>query len=716
MNIQRQRMTKKRMRFLSKSALAAILVSASLTAQSSGSEKTIQLDEVIAVGQYLQADQANALKTPTPIIDVPQSLTIVTEDQMRLQGFSSIGDIIDYTPGVNTSQGEGHRDSVVFRGVRSTADFYIDGMRDDVQYYRSLYNVEQVEILRGPNALLFGRGGTGGILNRATKKAQIGETFTGYKGSIDTFGETQVQLDSNYAINENAAFRFNIHHDNLEGHRDFYNGDRIGFNPTLRFQFNNATTIDLSYEFADHERFIDRGIPTGTNGKPVKEFEDIVFGDPELNKHSLEAHIIKGSIQHQFSDDLKGRFNAFYADYDKMYQNFYASSYNQASSPAVVTTDGYIDTTQRESIILSSDFVGEFETAGIEHTFVTGLEYMDTSNNNDRYNSFWSQTSDDNEIFAIARPLNLRGGVGVNSSGQVTTNNFSADLNDDTHADLTVFSAYFQDEIAISEMFDLVLGARFDSFDIDVFDAVANEKRSRKDQEISPRLGFIFKPKENISFYSSYSTSFIPKSGEQYASINGSNDRLDPDTYVNLEAGVKWDFAKGISLTAALFQVEESSPQVSDNDPSTKDVIDSKITGFEAQIQGWITDKWFLTAGYSYLDGEQEDRTGSTGLRPRELPEHMFSIWNNYSVTEKWGAGLGLIYQDESFINNGNTATLPSYFRVDAATHYQLTEKVRIQLNVENLTDELYFPNAHSTHQASVGAPIHAMFSVSGEF
>ena len=146
---------------------ALSVVAAALTFNTSVSANTADDPERITIeGQYLSINESNSVKTPTPIIDVPQSLSIMTAEEITERGITSIGEIIDYTPGVNTSQGEGHRDSVVFRGVRSTADFYMDGNRDDVQYYRSLYNVEQVEILRGPNALLFGRGGTGGILNR----------------------------------------------------------------------------------------------------------------------------------------------------------------------------------------------------------------------------------------------------------------------------------------------------------------------------------------------------------------------------------------------------------------------------------------------------------------------------------------------------------------------------------------------------------------------
>ena len=147
-------------------------------------------------------------------------ISIITDEDIRSQGFRSIGDIARYTPGVNTSQGEGHRDAIVFRGVRSTADFYMDGIRDDVQYYRSLYNLEQVAILRGPNALLFGRGGTGGIVNRVTKKGQIGEEFGSIDLGFDTFGAYDFSFDFNTPLSDNMALRVNAHNDYLENHRD----------------------------------------------------------------------------------------------------------------------------------------------------------------------------------------------------------------------------------------------------------------------------------------------------------------------------------------------------------------------------------------------------------------------------------------------------------------------------------------------------------------
>lgn len=698
-----------------KSLMALAVGVVGISAQAAEQDNT-SIEEVHVEGKYLSSDRANSLKSPTPIIDVPQSLSIVTADQMLKQGFSSIGEIINYTPGVNTSQGEGHRDSVVFRGVRSTADFYLDGVRDDVQYYRPLYNLEQVEILRGPNALLFGRGGTGGILNRVTKKSVIGEDFTGYKASVDSFGEHGVQLDSNTTLSDSAAFRINLMYEGLENHRDFYDGDRYGVNPTLKLQLSEDTVLDLSYEYVDHDRFIDRGIPTGADGRPVDRLDDVVFGDPKLNKTELEAHLFRAALQHTFSESLKANVNVFYGDYDKLYQNFYASSYNEAT-PDQVTIDGYVDTTERQNLILSANLVNEFDFAGFNHTLIAGVEYIDTSSDQDRYNAVWTpdgNADSDTEIFTIGSRVSLSNGVGVNAAGTTVTNSFSTDLNDDSKVDIEVMSLYIQDEIEVSENLDVVLGARFDSFDIDVVDVKGGGARDdRSDTEVSPRFGVIYKHQENISIYASYSQTFLPSGGEQFANLG---DDLSPDEFESAEIGLKWDFAQGLSLTVAYFENEEDR-KARDDSGELFEGRGLEVEGFEVQLDGQITDRLSIRGGYSYQDGETIDEdTRETGLEPRELPEHMASLWGSYQATENLGLGLGVIYQDESLINDGGDRTLPSYTRVDLAAYYDVSPKLRVQLNIENLFDEEYYPNAHSSHQATVGAPVNATVSISGRF
>ncbi|MEL6707249.1 MAG: TonB-dependent siderophore receptor [Pseudomonadota bacterium] len=701
---------------------AALMISGALIAAPALAEDSAEAPRerdadgrIIVSGDVLYSNQIAALKTPTEIIDVPQSLTITTQDEIQERGWTSIGQIVDYTPGVNTSQGEGHRDAIVFRGVRSTADFFIDGVRDDVQYYRSLYNLEQVEILRGPNALLFGRGGTGGILNRVTKKGVIGETFGGGQIAIDTYGEVIVQGDINVKAGENVAVRLNAMYEGLNNHRDFYDGDRVGFNPTVRFDLSEKTTLDLAYEYANHERFIDRGIPTGTDGRPVEALTDITFGDEFNNFTELEAHLLRANLSHEFSENLKGNFAAFYGDYDKVYVNFFNTGYDEATN--IVELDGYIDDTQRQNLILSGNLIGEFETGSVGHTIIFGGEYINTSSDQSRFNSFFSGSQDDRETFFAVRPIQLSNNVGVNAAGQPTTNDFTVDLNDDTRVTIDVISAYIQDEIKLTNWLNVVLGARFDSFDIEVFNVPANDLRSRKDEEISPRAGLIFKPAQNISIYGSYSESFLPRSGEQFANINGNNNALDPNTFTNLEAGVKVDFDTGLSLTAAVFEIEQSSPQPNDNDPATLDIIDSTIRGFEVQLNGSITYFWTIQAGYSYLDGEQVDAFGNgTGLSLRELPENMVSLWNSFQATDTVGLGIGFTHQGSSFINNGNTAILPDYTRFDAAAWWDVSDNFRVQLNLENLTDTTYFPNSHATHQATVGQPFNARLALTGRF
>ena len=694
-------------------ALTIIFAGAPLRAETTDQPT---LEETLVRGSYLQSNEANALKTPTPILDVPQSLSIVSSEQILRRGFTSVSDIIEYLPGVSMSQGEGHRDAVVFRGVRSTADFFIDGVRDDVQYYRPLYNLEQLEVLRGPNALLFGRGGTGGILNRVTKKAEIGSNFSQITGYADSFGAGGLQGDVNVGLTDSVAFRLNAMAEGLDNHRDHFDGERIGVNPTARVSFNESTRLDLSYEYVDHERFIDRGIPTGSNGDPVERFDRVVFGDPNVNVTRLKAHIFMANLEHRFSDSMKGKVTVLYGDYDKLYQNFYAASYSEANSPGAVTLDGYVDTTQRENLILSGNLIKEVSFANMSHRFLLGAEYVDTSSDQDRWNTYWSETADDKETFSVTRPMGIIGGVGMNALGATTVNDFTVDQHDDTRVGIEVASFYLQDEMAVTDYLDIVLGARFDQFEIDVFNVPADDYRSKRDEEVSPRMGLVLKPMESMSLYASYSESFLPRSGEQFANINGSKGQLDADTFANTELGFKWDISPALSFTAAVFEIEQESPQVADNDPATLDVIKSETDGFELQLEGQLTEAWYISAAYSYLDGEQMGRTGSKGLRPRELPENMFSVWNFVQFTPKLGAGLGLTYQDESFINNSNTARLPSYTRVDAALYYEWSDDLRVQLNFENLGDTVYFPSSHSTHQASVGAPFNARLAVTMDF
>ncbi len=663
-----------------------------------------EVEEIIVKGKVLYSDQVNALKTPTAIVDVPQEVSIMTDEDIRKQGIREIGDIVRYTPGVNTSQGEGHRDAVVFRGVRSTADFFQDGARDDVQYYRSLYNVEQVEVLRGPNALLFGRGGTGGIINRVTKKATIGETFGSFDLGADDFGSTDLAIDYNTSAGENSAIRLNAHVDALENHRDFYDGDRTGFNPTMRIELSDNTTLDLSYEYADHERMIDRGIPTA-NGKPVEALKGIVFGTSDINIQTLEADIFRGSLTTDLSDTSKAVFSITSSEFEKMYQNLYASGYDLATN--VVTLDGYRDPTERENLIVSGNFINEIQLGSSTHTLLIGAEKVDTDNSNHRYDSNWSTSGNDKESFNVSRPLN----IATNSSGIATSVNFNTKLKSKTTSDIEVTSIYIQDQIEVSDELQILIGGRFDTFDITVDDIKGGTSQSREDDEFSPRAGLIYKPAENISWYLSYSESFLPRSGEQYKKLTASSAALDPDVYENMEIGVNYDIRPNLSLRASFFDNEQTIA-TRDESGEGAEIVGLQVDGFELEVKGQVNDKLFMHLGYSNMDG-----TTSSGGEPREVPDHTLSLWTTYQVNDKFGYGIGFTRQGDSNISNNKPGLiLPEYTRVDVAAYYDISENLAVRLNIENLTDKVYFPHSHSTHQASVGEEVNARLSITSRF
>ena len=684
-------------------------------------------DETLEVkGKVLYKDQVNSLKPPVPILDVPQSVSVITDDDIRNQGFRQIGDLIRYTPGVNTSQGEGHRDAVVFRGVRSTADFFQDGVRDDVQYYRSLYNVDQVEIIKGANALLFGRGGTGGLINRVSKTAQLGERFGSLDTGADSFGGADVALDGNIEVSDNIAFRLNFHADSLANHRKIYHGDRVGVNPTLKIQTNSATTLDLSYEYADHERFIDRGIPTA-NGEPIEALKDFVIGTSDLNRTTLEANILKGSLTHDYADNGKINFSVTANDFRKMYKNIYASGY----AAGVVTLDGYLDETARESTIISLSNVNEFDRG----TLAVGLEIIDTENSNFRYNTFWSTTKDDNETFALtgstARPLNFN----VDADGNVTYVDYISDLNNKSDTDIEVTSLYLTGNIDLADQWQMVLGARYDDVSVKIkqygittpssganegkgaLDASKDDNQARDDEYVSPRLGLIYKPQENMSLYLSYSESFIPRSGEQYKTFNGKScgsskvcEKFDPDVFENTEVGFKYDMDNGLSLALSYFDMEQT--QAAEDGTGGTEVRALAIDGFEISLNGQVNDNNSIRFGLSSVDATRN----ADGDKAKEVPELTYSVWYTHQANDIFGISIGATYQDESIINSASGPKLPDYTRVDAAMTITPNDIDTVRINIENLTDETYFPHSHSDHQASVGESANVRISYNRKF
>ena len=655
-----------------------------------------QEDEQLEVkGNVLFKDRVTSLNPPVPIINVPQTVSIITDEDILERGYRAISDIVRYVPGVVTTQGEGHRDALVIRGVRTTADFYQDGIRDDVQYYRSLYNLDQVEVLKGPNALLFGRGGTGGLINRVSKKAVLGETFTDLNIGYDSFGASDLAIDGNLEVNDSVAFRLNTHSDSLANHRDQYDGKRFGINPTMTFAIDPETTINLSYEYLDHERYIDRGIPT-ENGAPVDALRGITYGS-DGNIHTTEASILRGNLVHNYSNSGKINLTISSNDFNKMYQNLYVNDYDGTN----VELKGYNDVTLRETTTISFSNVNEFNRG----TLTVGLDLLETENQNTRFNSYF-----DNQNSASSGVANsftaTNKSFQIDKDGNRTALDYTSDIKTKADTDLEVTSLYLSGNIDLSEQWIMVLGARYEKVETAIKEysvasgrsalTTGSASASRDDSNFSPRLGLIYKPKENISIYLSYSESFIPKSGEQYKSW-GTNAAFDPDVYENTELGFKYDMQSGISLAVSYFDQKTIKGQ--EDGVGGSEVIGMEIDGFEIAVLGQINNQHTINFGLTSLEATASAGTG----KPKEVPDLTFSLWHTYQANELFELGFGVVYQDEQIIKSEGGPLLPDFTRIDMAMTFSPNESDTVRINIENLGDETYYPHSHSTHQISVG-------------
>jgi catecholate siderophore receptor len=650
---------------------------------------------------YVATNSVTATKTDTPLIDVPQSINVVTREQLDDQAQHSMADVLRYVPGATVGQGEGNRDQITLRGQNSTADFFLDGVRDDVQYYRGLYNIERVEVLKGPYAMIFGRGGGGGIINRVQKTPQAESLFAAGLASVNSFGAYDVAADVNAPISGAAAVRLNAYYEQIDNHRDFVDGERYGVNPYLAFDLGGGWKAGLSYEYVNDDRVTDRGVPS-LNGEPLKGHRDTFFGVPGINRTGLEAHVAKARLDGELAQDLNWSTTLLYGDYDKYYTNVFPAGSVRVSDNTV-ELDGYTDTTNRENFIAQSNLVWDVNLGGLGNKILLGVEYGDQDTGNSRNVAPAKQrVSIDNLVYpSFTFPFP--------TASRATVSN------------VEFFSAYAQDQISIGEHIDVVAGIRYDRFEITGTNLRTSTDFSRTDEKWSPRFGLILKPQPNISIYGSYSRSFLPRSGDQFISLDPTAPNLAPERFTNYEVGAKWDIQPALSLTAALFRLDRTNTTTPNAaDPTTTDIAGTTRTkGAELALVGRVTPQWQVSGGYTWQDGHIK---GNEDVRIAQVPKHQFALWNRYDFNASVGAGIGVIHQSSQWAalhnppGNSNATRLPAFTRVDAALFFTASEKLQFQVNVENLLDEEYFSDAHNNNNITPGAPINARLTARVKF
>lgn len=726
---------------------------------------------------YVARGTSTATKTNTPIIDIPQSISILTKQQLEDRGSLSMQQALTYVPGVTVTGGEGNKDAITIRGQNTSADFFRDGIRDDAEYYRDLYNIQAVEVLKGPSALTFGRGGGGGIVNRVTKKAD-GQTIRNIETSFGSFGRKRVTIDVGQAISDTLAVRLNALYEHSYGFRNFFTLERYGINPALTWKPLQNTFVTLSYEHFRDWRTTDRGVPSIGLGSYFQGFPAglashypgypaptpiyTFFGDvnPEAKKNNYskaDVNIVDLNFQHKTDFGLEINNHTVYANYQKRYATTFPGEnvlLFEGPPGGQMEIEGYIHNTPRRNVFNQTNLVYRWQmTPEIKHTFLTGGEFGSQKSSSERNLSCFGTPANN---FAIT----CDGSAAVVDAPFLNPTIYYpmvyGDPRERRYTDLTVASGYVQDQIEITKHIDVIAGVRFDHFDLkfrgadyplppgasptgqaaeqqegEIVDTL-NMSIRRVDNKWSPRLGLVFKPTENLSFYGAYSRSFLPMSSDQFVVITPSLAALSPQGFQNYEVGVKYQITPSLLFTAALYQLNRS------NQPVTVSAFNAvsantRTRGGEISLVGNVTDQWQVSLGYglqsarvlsanNYPDPSDPFLVYAGKVTPN-VPRDTFSFWNKYDVSSYFGAppgvfglGAGVIYNAKFYPAIDNAVVVPGYARVDAAAYWRITDTISARLNVENLLGARYFAAATNNNNIMPGAPRSAYVTVNARF
>ena len=654
--------------------------------------------------RYAPGHTRTGTRMPALPRDVPQSLVTISNQLIRDQAMQGMADVVRLVPGATMGQGEGNRDQVTIRGNNTTGDFFIDGVRDDVQYYRDLYNLERVEALKGSNAMVFGRGGGGGILNRVTKEASW---QTRYEATAEggTSGARRISTDLQQTVSPWLAVRLNSVHENSDLYRDGAFIQRSGFNPTATFGTpSRRTRVSLGYEYFDDKRTADRGIPSFM-GKPVDTDPGTFFGDADESRSAATVNNAQATISHD-AGTVQIRNHTRFAHYDKFYQNIFPGAVNAEGT--TVSISGYNNATDRRNIFNQTDVNWHVMTGRIAHDFLVGAEIGRQSSSNVRETAYF-----DGDVTSVRVPVadpRLESAITFRQSGSDARN----------ESRVTTSSAYIQNQVSLAPWLRVIGGARYERFDLRFEDLRSDAVRRRDDTMFSPRAGLIVKPADVVSVYASYGVSFLPGSGDQFASLTEITEALEPERFTNYEAGVKWDVLDRLALTAAAYQLDRTNTRaINPADPRVLiQTGEQRSKGVEIGATGSATSRWHVAAGFARQSAKIESATAASpaGATVPLVPSTSLSLWNRYDLTSRFAAALGATHQSSMYAGIDNAVRLPAFERFDAAVYARVGWGLNAQLNVENLFNTRYFPTAHSNNNITPGAPRSARLSITAAF
>lgn len=636
---------------------------------------------------YREDETSSVTRTPTPLEDIPQSVFVITRDAIDDQAMTGLAELARYVPGLAMGQGEGHRDAPVFRGNITTSDLFVDGIRDDLEYLRDLYNVERVDVIMGPSALAFGRGAGGGAINRVSKTAD--DKVLDLGATIGSFGQARVSADMGATFDGSIAGRLNAVLEESDSYRDDVSISRRGLAPTLQIATSDSTRFDIFGEYFRDQRTVDRGVPS-ENGRPWQGSANAFFGNPDLSESEIEVATLRGVLTHEITRDLSLRTAVSYGDYAKFYRNVYPGGPANTAANSV-TISSYSSATDRKNLLAQADLVWEIALAGMDHTILFGVEAGRQETENLRRNSA-------SAVFSI------------DDRGRNFTPSFAVAPVVDNSNDLDLLAVLLQDQVELTSELRALLGLRWDSFNLAFDDRLSGSTDfARRDEFVSPRFGLVWEPLPGLSLYGGWSQAFLPQSGGQFNSLNATRAALEPEEFENAEIGVRLQPLDGLLISATVYRLDRTNTSAPGTTPGTTVLTGSQRSeGLELGLQGKVREGWNLIGALAIQSAEITSTTSSAqaGRKAPLAPEFSASLWNRVRLTEQFDVALGVIHQGEQFASISNAVVLPSYTRLDAALFYAVSDALDLQLNVENLTGEEYWRTAHNDNNITPGAPL----------
>ncbi|MNZ50784.1 putative TonB-dependent receptor BfrD precursor [compost metagenome] len=650
---------------------------------------------------YKASESKTALKIDAPLRDIPQTVNVVPQSVIKDQGAQSMEDVLKNVPGIGLSNGDGQRDQVTIRGFSAIGDMYVDGLRDDALYYRDLSNVERVEVVKGPAAVLYGRGSSGGLINSVSKKPnfspvqEVGVTF-------DSEGKRRTQFDAGWADQQQGdkAFRITGALEDSDTFRDDGYIDRKAIAPTAYFKLSDDLDLTVGATYLYDKRLIDFGIPA-LGDRPVDVDRDKRFGaaDPDDDYARSEVFSFTAGVDYRLNDDFTLSNTSRYYHYDLDRNNTLADSsptrFVTGSNGELLvklnrgnvqrTEDGWFNQTELKH---------QAQLAGMNHNLLYGVEL----GRQVKDQSVFSQNN-------VAQVPVFRDGL-VDVPFQANKQTAKGTTTQDTAG------FYVQDLIELAPQWKALVGVRYDVFDQEYADDLSGANLSRTDTTWSPRVGLVFQPDQIQSYYVSVSRSYQPSS-EVFALSTG-NQGLEPEETTNYEVGAKWDLLDSrLAVTAALFRLERTNMKTTDPANPANLVLagEQRTDGFEATVSGQLTDKWQVYGGFAFLDAEITKSNSKTngvpneGQTPTLTPRTSANLWLVRSLSETWRVGMGANYVDERYTSLDNVVVMPSYTTVDAALLYN-QPKWDAALRLRNVFDRDYYASAHgSVDLITPGAP-----------